>query len=102
MGGALIALVIMGCLFAICAGLFRMAVDGPNHEDLRNQRAAAVSATLHGVIKDNLYCARCQSRVNVRNCTGWDEDGNVWDNCQGKVPLIDDISWNPARSQGGE
>jgi hypothetical protein len=44
---------------------------------------------LKNVIRDNLYCIRDGSRVTVDNCTGWDEDGNVWCDCNGQTPLVE-------------
>jgi len=101
MGGVILAIGLVTAFAAICVTL-PVAAMWPDPEDARNSRAAALYHILYEVIEDNLYCATCASAVDTSNCTGWDEDGNVWDDCQGKVPLIDDISWKPTRSQGGE
>ena len=94
MGGVILGLGLMVVLVAICATLLSV-IDGPDQAERRNLRAAACHHVLRDIIRDNLYCATCNGRVTVQNCTGWDEDGNVWDDCQGKVPLIDDITWKP-------
>ena len=63
-------------------------------------RREVVRHTLEDIIRDNLFCANCNGRVTVSNCTGWDQDGNVWDDCNGNTPLIYDCSYKTEKPNG--
>lgn len=85
------------CAYVLLINL-SLSIPMPSKVDgARETRRLAVQHMLRWVIRENLYCARCSARVTTRSCTGWDEDGNVYDGCGGKTALVDDASWKPTQ-----
>jgi len=84
------AVLVSVVLIRIALGLLKNGAqrisDGVVARRVMSERAR-IQNTLQNVIRDNLYCYRCNSRVTVDNCTSWDEDGNVWCDCNGRAPL---------------
>ena len=83
------------CAYVLLVKLSLVVNLTPKVDGAREARRLAVQHMFRRVIRENLYCARCGARVTAKSCTGWDEDGNVYDGCGGKLPLIDDITWKP-------
>jgi hypothetical protein len=68
---------------------------GPDSYDAYQRRWAYVQHVLRAVIGTDLFCDACGTAVHEANCTGWDEDGHVYCDCNASTPLVHDHNWKP-------